>query len=102
MENVRFAVIGHGNIGRRHVNFLKELDGAEIVYVCDVKRERADEGALSSGGAAVYDYEKVLSDGSVDVVDRCTPSGLHAEMAVQAITADRIVKVVKDQVMMTA
>ena len=68
MENVKFAVIGHGNIGRRHVNFLKELDGAKIVYVCDIKQERADEGALSSGGSAVYDYQEVLAAAA-----RCFP-----------------------------
>lgn len=89
MENVKFAVIGHGNIGRRHVNFLKELEGAEIVYVCDVKRERADEGAVSSGGTAVYNYEEILADDTVDVIDLCTPSGLHAGMAIQAMEAGK-------------
>jgi predicted dehydrogenase len=44
---------------------------------------------LSSGGTAVYDYNEVLADKEIDVIDLCTPSGLHAEMAIQAMEAGK-------------
>jgi predicted dehydrogenase len=89
MEKVKFAVIGYGNIGRRHVNFLKDLDGSEVISVCDVKRKRADEGAKNIGANAVYNYDEILSNENIDVIDLCTPSGLHAEMSIQAMEAGK-------------
>ena len=89
MKEVNFAVIGYGNIGSRHVRFLKELAGANIVYVCDEKRERAQEGAEEADCSPSSDLQEVLADDEVEVVDLCTPSGEHARMAIQAMEAGK-------------
>lgn len=89
MKEVNFAVIGYGNIGSRHVKFLKNLDFANILYVCDDLKERADAGAEEADCRSVYDYEEILSDDDVEVVDLCTPSGMHASMAIKAMEAGK-------------
>ncbi|MBN1538948.1 MAG: Gfo/Idh/MocA family oxidoreductase [Candidatus Thermoplasmatota archaeon] len=89
MDSVRFAVVGYGNIGSRHVKFLKELDGAEITLVCDTDEARAREGAREADCSYTTRFEDVLKDRDVDVVDICTPSGLHAEMSVAAMEAGK-------------
>lgn len=89
MEDVRFAVIGNGNIGGRHIAFLLETQGAIIHTVCDVDEDRARKGAEVAGCRYCTDFEEVLSDPDVDVIDICTPSGLHAEMSVQAMEAGK-------------
>jgi len=86
---VRFAVIGHGNIGARHVAFLNDVEEAEVRTVCDIVPERADAGAASAGCRPTYSFEDVLSDPDVDVVDLCTPSGLHAVQAIKAMEAGK-------------
>jgi len=89
MDKVRFAVVGYGNIGRRHVYFLDQLEGAEIVVVCDVVEEKAREGAQIAGCKWTTDLSEVLSDPDIDVVDICTPSGMHASMSVEAMEAGK-------------
>jgi predicted dehydrogenase len=89
MKDIGFAVIGYGNIGARHIAFLLETEGARIDYVCDVKEERAKNGAEVAGCKFTTDLNDILSDPSVDVVDICTPSGLHAEMSVRAMEAGK-------------
>jgi len=89
MDRVRFSVVGYGNIGSRHVHFLKQLPGAELVSVCDIKADRAEAGALEGNCRAETLFEEVLKDPSVDVVDICTPSGLHASMSVKAMKAGK-------------
>ncbi|MGA1820499.1 MAG: Gfo/Idh/MocA family protein [Thermoplasmatota archaeon] len=89
MKDIRFAVVGYGNIGSRHVRFLKDLEGAEITLVCDVKEDRAREGGEEAGCRFVTDFKEVLDASNVDVVDICTPSGLHAEMSISAMEAGK-------------
>ncbi len=89
MGKVRFSVVGYGNIGSRHVHFLGQLPGAELISICDIKKERAEEGAAKAGCKALTDYQEVLADPEVDVVDICTPSGLHAAMSVKAMKAGK-------------
>lgn len=40
---LRFAVIGYGFIGRRHVDTLKSFEESDCVAVCDINRARLDE-----------------------------------------------------------
>ncbi|RLF54778.1 MAG: gfo/Idh/MocA family oxidoreductase [Thermoplasmata archaeon] len=87
--DVRFAVIGYGNIGSRHVAFLSEVEGAVVHYVCDKDEERAKKGAEMAGCRHCTDIREVLDDDDVDVVDICTPSGLHADMSVMAMEAGK-------------
>ncbi|MFW3146833.1 MAG: Gfo/Idh/MocA family protein [Thermoplasmatota archaeon] len=89
MDSVRFAVVGYGNIGSRHVAFLKDTLGAKVVLVCDVKEERAMEGASAAGCRWTTSFEDVLQDPVVDIVDICTPSGLHADMSTKAMEAGK-------------
>ncbi|MGA1848609.1 MAG: Gfo/Idh/MocA family protein [Thermoplasmatota archaeon] len=89
MERVRFAVVGYGNIGRRHVHFLKNTRGAEISLVCDVVEERAQNGGEDGSCRWTTSFQDVLVDPEVDVVDICTPSGLHAEMSIMAMKAGK-------------
>lgn len=89
MTDVNFAVIGNGNIGGRHIAFLLETEGARIHCICDVKEERAKQGAEVAGCKYYTDYQDVLDDPDVDVIDVCTPSGLHADMCIQAMKAGK-------------
>jgi len=89
MKDIRFAVVGYGNIGSRHVRFLKELEGAEISVICDINETRARDGGQEAGCGYVTDFRDVLNDPNVDVVDICTPSGLHAEMSIAAMEAGK-------------
>lgn len=45
MEKIRAAVIGCGNISVMHSDSIAALDEAELVAVCDVKKERAEAAA---------------------------------------------------------
>jgi len=79
-----FGLVGCGRIANKHAKILSELDGAELRYVCDIKRDRADKFAKEYKAKQFYDYSELLKQKDIDVVDICTPSGLHPEMTVKA------------------
>ncbi len=83
------AIVGYGNIGPTHAAGLKTAEFADLSVICDVLSERADKGAAAYGCRAVYDFDAVLQDESVDVVHVCTPHYLHKSMAVKALAAGK-------------
>lgn len=88
MEKVKFAVVGFGRIGSRHVEHISKNQRSELVAVCDTRKNRADAAAAQFGCRAVYDLEKAL-ELDIHVLDVCTPSGLHAEMAIRGLESGK-------------
>lgn len=92
---VRFAVIGCGRIAPKHTEAILAVEGAQLAAVMDIVPERAAQFSERYGVTALNDYESVLQRADIDVVNICTPSGLHAEMGVAAARAGKHVVVEK-------
>jgi UDP-N-acetyl-2-amino-2-deoxyglucuronate dehydrogenase len=85
-SKLSFAVIGCGNIGKRHALHIHNL--AKLVAVCDIDLVKAD----ALGGqynANVYTSLDVLllNEQNIDVIAICTPNGLHAVQTIQCLQA---------------
>ena len=79
---LRVGIVGAGWIAADHRAVLGNL-GHELVAVCDVDRERAEQ--LAQGAAAIYEDWRDLLDGEeLDALWVATPPRLHAEPAVAA------------------
>ncbi|MDO8585596.1 MAG: Gfo/Idh/MocA family oxidoreductase [Armatimonadota bacterium] len=81
---LRVGLVGYGVIGIYHLDLWSKVTGAEVVAVCDVVPERAQEAAAKFGSEAYYDYGDMLARAKLDAVDICTPSGMHAEQGILA------------------
>ncbi len=93
---LRCAIIGCGVIAPTHADALKSLhsDGARLVACADAVPERAEALAAQYGAEAKL-FEAVLADPMIDAVHVCVPSGLHAQLGVQALRAGKHVLVEK-------
>ncbi len=89
------GVVGCGVIGPRHAQVATSLPNARFVACTDVVPERAEKMADAYGGEAEADLASLLAREDVDVVSVCVPSGLHAEIGVQAAAAGKHVVVEK-------
>jgi UDP-N-acetyl-2-amino-2-deoxyglucuronate dehydrogenase len=94
-ERLRFGIIGAGVIGPFHAQAIASLPDAELVAVADVVPERARKLAEAYGATAYSNAEEMLARERLDVVDVCTPSGMHGEHARQVMLAGRHVIVEK-------
>ncbi|MCC8132260.1 MAG: Gfo/Idh/MocA family oxidoreductase [Tannerellaceae bacterium] len=86
-KKIRFAVVGCGHIGKRHAEMITRDPDAELVALCDILS--VEELAIESYPVPFFrDFSRLLAnDLSLDVITICTPNGLHASMAIQAIEA---------------
>ena len=68
MEKAVIGIIGCGNIFTMHATSAHHLKNAEIVGVCDIKKDRADKAAKKYNCKAYYDYKEMINKDNIDVV----------------------------------
>ena len=95
MKKIRFAVVGQGHIGKRHAEMIRRNEHCELVAVCDVLPQ--DKAGLSGISEKYYTSLEAMLDNepSGEVVNICTPNGLHATHALRALAADKHIVVEK-------
>ncbi|UCH36735.1 MAG: Gfo/Idh/MocA family oxidoreductase [Armatimonadota bacterium] len=84
-----FGIIGCGVIGPTHADAIAAAPEATLVAVCDVIEEKAKALAEKHGAEHHTDYRELLARDDIHAVCICTPSGMHADMAVDAARAGK-------------
>lgn len=92
---IKFAVVGSGNIGKRHIAVLDAEPGAKISAFCDTDRATRNEVSNLYDISAFEDFSEMLASTDADVISICTPHALHAPMTVEACAAGKHVIVEK-------
>ncbi|MBL0271006.1 MAG: Gfo/Idh/MocA family oxidoreductase [Chitinophagaceae bacterium] len=84
MSRLKFAILGCGKIAPRHATEIKKH--GELIAVCDIIPEKADQLAKEFGAKAFYHPDELYKNSSaIDVVAVCTPNGLHTEHSITAL-----------------
>lgn len=94
-QPVRVGMIGCGDVARRvHLPALEDA-GAEVIRFASKRLDDAQAAADAARHEAMAtdDWRHVISSAHIDAVDICTPSHLHAEMALAAVEAGKHVLV---------
>ncbi|QOR67197.1 Gfo/Idh/MocA family oxidoreductase [Cytobacillus suaedae] len=90
MEKIKIGVIGCGSIAKhRHLPEYASNELVEIVAVCDIVTQRAEELANTYQARAYTDYNELLASEDVDAVSVCTPNYLHAPISIAALKAGK-------------
>ena len=90
MEKIKVGVIGCGSIAKhRHLPEYAFNELVEIVAVCDIVTERANEFAEKYNANAYTNYEDLLLDPGIEAVSVCTPNYLHAPISIAALHAGK-------------
>lgn len=86
-DKIRFAVVGCGHIGKRHAEMISRNPESELIALCDIKpREQLGIEHFSVPFYASID-EMLASENHFDVINVCTPNGLHVEHSLKALNA---------------
>jgi predicted dehydrogenase len=88
MDKVRFALVGCGNISKKHIQAIQQgLEEAELAAVCDRVPQRAEVYAKRFNIPSFSDARemmRVVGD-RIDIVNILTPSGLHVENVLELV-----------------
>lgn len=84
-DKIKFAVIGAGHIGKRHAEMIVREKEGELVAMVDVRSKEACDAAHFNV-PFFNTLEELLKSGiEFDILNICTPNGLHAEQAIMAL-----------------
>lgn len=90
MGKLRVGVIGAGQIGKHHIQRYSEIADAEIVGICDVRKDEAERVAAQYNvGYTTDDYHQLLARDDIDAVDVCLHNRLHMPVTVDALEAGK-------------
>lgn len=91
MSDLNVGVVGLGWVAGAHIETFKNVDGANVTAVCS--RRDLDEKQLEKQFGiplnAYKNYDEMLKDPSLDIIDICTEHPLHAEQAIAAANAGK-------------
>ncbi len=92
MDVVRIGIIGVGNMGNHHIDYLagNEIPGAVLKAVCDVNPDQLDRAKSRTGeGVEAYvDADELLQSKGIDAVIIATPHYDHPPLAIKAFSRD--------------
>ena len=94
-RRVRCGVVGCGVIGPKHARILKDLPSAELVAVCDIIPERAQKLGEELSVEWMTSFDDFIARKDIELINTCTPSGMHSDMAIAAMRQGKHVIVEK-------
>lgn len=84
-DKIKFAVIGCGHIGKRHAEMIMRNPEAELVALVDT-RPKEQLGITSFEVPFFESMDAFLAANlALDVVNICTPNGLHAQQSIKSL-----------------
>ena len=87
-DEVRFGILGLG-VGSSRAKIAANTPGARLVCVCDLQEEKVKATAEELGCDWTTDYKEMFGRDDIDAIGTFTPSGTHADFAIQAIEAGK-------------
>jgi len=99
-KTIRIGLVGYGFMGRTHSNaynrisnFFPDLEYQPILKaVCARNKERVQAFADQWGYESIEtDWRKLIARDDIDAIDICTPNNMHAEIAIAAAEAGKMV-----------
>jgi UDP-N-acetyl-2-amino-2-deoxyglucuronate dehydrogenase len=100
MDKYKIALVGCGRISRNHFEAIhNNKDRLELMAVCDINEQRADEAGKKELVKVYYNLKDMLDNEDLDVLTICTPNGLHPVHGILA--AQKNVHVISEKPMAT-
>ena len=85
-EKIRYGLIGLGGICMAHEwGYREKTDRMQITAVCDINAPLAESRAKTYQAKAYTNYQQLIEDPNVDVVDITLPHTLHYQVAKYAL-----------------
>lgn len=100
-KKIKYAIVGCGRISKRHFEAIKQDPRCLVYAACDLDENKLNSVKEFYPSIKLYkNFSDVLDDKNIDVVNICTPSGLHAGMAILAAENGKNVIVEKPMAML--
>ena len=89
-KKIKVGLVGLGLVSDSHIKAFLSHEAAEIVALCDLDEAHAREVADQYRIKKYYtDYNRMLKDEEINLIDICTPTFTHSKMVIAAAEAKK-------------
>jgi predicted dehydrogenase len=88
-QPLRVGLLGAGAMGREHAYCYSQMAGVAVATVFSRAAEAAAEAAAMVGAEPTTDAASVIGDATLDAIDVCLPTPVHAEVVLAALEAGK-------------
>ncbi len=88
-EVLHLGIIGTGSRGTGIITLLNKIQHIKVVAVCDVLPFRLTKAVEISGAKGYENYQDLLDHKGLDAVLIATPFGMHGQMCLDALSANK-------------
>ncbi|HJV46670.1 MAG TPA: Gfo/Idh/MocA family oxidoreductase [Bacillota bacterium] len=93
---INFAIIGCGHIAKKHIEAINSIKNANLIAFCDTNPERLREFTETYAVPGYLSISELINNQpELHVINICTPSGIHAPLAIHAANAKKHIIVEK-------
>lgn len=79
---LKVALVGVGGISGAHIPAWEAMDDVELVALCDVRPEQMEQYTEKN---CYTDFDDMIDNESIDILDICLPTYLHADYSIKAM-----------------
>lgn len=79
---LKVGLIGCGGISGAHVPAWQAMDDVELIALCDIRPEKMQRYAVRK---QYTDFDAMLAEKQLDIIDVCLPTYLHCEYALRSM-----------------
>ncbi len=79
---LKIGLVGVGGISGAHIPAWEEMADAELVALCDIRPEKMEK---YPNKRHYTDFDEMLANEELDILDICLPTYLHADFAIKAM-----------------
>ena len=95
-NEINFAVVGVGHIGKRHCNMILNNKESKLLSICDILPKNKVINEELNNIPFYNDIEEMIyKHPEIDVVCICIPNGLHGEQSIELLNLDKHIVVEK-------
>ncbi len=80
---LKVALVGVGGISGAHIPAWDSMDDVELVALCDIRPEQMKN--YEDKKRCYTDFDKMLANEEIDILDICLPTYLHADFSIKAM-----------------
>lgn len=86
---LNIGLVGLGFIGKQHLQAYQKLENCQVTSIYTRGEVRDEEIISTYKGSFARDYEELLRNYDVDIIDICLPTYLHEEYIIKAARAGK-------------
>lgn len=87
MKNI--GLVGLGFIGKTHLQAYNHIDNAQVTSICTKSSMNNLEISRENNIAIVAEYDDLLANHEIDIIDICLPTYLHEDYIIKALNAGK-------------